>query len=569
MMDAYNIELARRNFTVISVDIAGHGRSSETFGFDTFFEAVMDAYDAVRYTQLNDPDTDEFVYGVLGHSLGAGISLLFYNVSVRPSATIIIGGGMGDQFGGVSIPINETTPSNLMIASGIYDELVSPQLALDTLSIATGVSEPTAEIIYGDFSAGTARKLVFSPTNHLFEMSDARIVTQSVDWMARSLQGPAYAEQSMLNPAQHIYQYVTFFDLLATIAFLLMIFPIILVTYSVLPSHLKPEIAKKQKLSPNSLLVLKHLWSNGAQTAAKLSIWVKNKVQSDDIDLQNAIVRLLEVGLVKVRRRGKSTEEVSPQKQKRLTYSLILGIVTAILFLVLILFGFVFEFTEFVLIPISFGTAFSFISIITGLTVFYLSRRFLGKERVRALTPEISSGRQRLIRELLNSFIVILPSLLWIFGFSVFSRLILDNPIMLTFAADSGAVIVRFIGMIGLAFLMLPLFYADTLWLNATVVINTKWNNLQILFKRLGWALLSRLLGFIIVIAALYVPFLVGAQLGFIMFIALLMLPFAVLLGMTVLNTVIIGGITRNNLAPALLNAILFALVITSMFQLV
>ncbi|TFG33729.1 alpha/beta fold hydrolase, partial [Candidatus Thorarchaeota archaeon] len=182
MMDAFNIELARRNFTVVSVDIAGHGRSSERFGFDSFFEAVQDAYDAVRYVQLNDPDTDDMLYGVLGHSLGAGMALLFNNVTVKPFSTVIIGGGIGNQFGGLSLPLNESTPYNLMIAAGFYDELVSPHAALDTLKIATGLNNPYPEAIYGNFMDGTARKLVFSPTNHLFEMSDSKIVTQCVDW---------------------------------------------------------------------------------------------------------------------------------------------------------------------------------------------------------------------------------------------------------------------------------------------------------------------------------------------------------------------------------------------------
>lgn len=507
MMDAFNIELARRNFTVISVDIAGHGRSSERFGFDSFFEAIMDAYDAVRYVQLNDPETDDSLYGILGHSLGAGISLLFNNVSVQPFCTVIIGGGMGNQFGGLSLPINESTPNNLMIASGLFDELVSQQLALETLKIATGLSDPVPEAIYGDFTAGTARKLVFSPTNHLFEMSDSKIVTHSVDWLARSLQGLSHVEQSMLSPAQHIYQYTSFFDFFASVSFVFSILVIAIISYSYLPTRLKPEQIE---------------------------------------------------GLAK-----------PLENRAAIRYSLIMGLVTSVLFLLLMLMGFVFEFTGLSFIPVSFGTALSLISILTGLVVFVLSKKILGKERVLTLTPELQSGRNILFKDFAKSFIVTLPLLIWILGFSIVSRAIFDNALMLTFAVDSGAALLRFLYMIALTFLMLPYFYADTLWLNASVGIVTKWNDLHDMTKRIVRALASRLLAFLIIIAILYSAFLAMINLGFIMFIALLMLPFAVLFGITGLNTVVIGGITRSNLSSALFNAILFAVIIASMFQLV
>ncbi|MBN2228284.1 MAG: alpha/beta fold hydrolase [Candidatus Thorarchaeota archaeon] len=507
MMDSFNIELARRNFTVVSVDIAGHGRSSERFGFDTFFEAVMDAYEAVRYVQLNDPNTDDTVYGVLGHSLGAGITLLFSNVSVTPESTIIIGGGMGDQFGGLVLPINQSTPRNLMIASGTFDELVTPALALETLQTATGMSTPSPGVIYGNFTEGTARKLVFSNTNHLFEMSDAVIISESIDWLGRALQGEAQTEQSMLDPTQHIYQFVSLLDVIASISFVLSIFPIILITNSHLPSHLTPQ---KMYEVPAAL-----------------------------------------------------------ESRPSLRYSLIIGTATSILLLVLMLMGFIFEFSGLSLIPVSFGTALSLISIVTGVTVVRLSRRILGRELVGKLTIEFTSGRQHYLRNLYRSFILILPVLIWIFGFSIVTRNLLDNPLIITFAADSGAAIFRFIYMIPLTFLLLPLFYSDTIWLNATVGITTEWSSLQDIATRGIKAIVSRLLGYMLLVIFLYVPFLAGAQLGFVMFIALLMLPFAVLFGLATLISVWVGGITRSTLTPALLNAMIFAIVIVSIFQLV
>ncbi len=507
MMDSFNIELARRNFTVVSLDTAGHGRSSERFSFGSLFDSVMDAFEAVRYIQLSDPDTDDSHYGILGHSLGAGISLLFDNVTVQPSATVIIGGGMGDQFGGLTLPLNESAPRNLMIASGLYDELVPQILAIETLKIATGIMEPEVGTTYGNFTEGTARKLVFSATNHLFEISDAKIVSESIDWLGRALHGEQYAEESMLNPNQLIYQFVSGFDLLASVSFVFTIFLLVLITYSRLPARFKPD-----------------------------------RIQ----DIPEAL-----------------------ETNSAVRFSIILGIITSVLFLLLMLFGFIFEFTGVVLIPVSFGTSLSLISVLSCLVIIAISRRYLGKDKVQSFMIEVTSGKRHLLKNMFCALILLLPILFWILMVSFIVRIGLDNPLVFTFAVDSGAILFRFIYLLALVILMLPIFYADTLWLNISVGIVAGWNNPSNLVRKTGQALINRLLGMVIIIGLLYLPFLAGLQLGFIMFIALLMLPFMVLLGVTVLVTVWIGGITRSNISPALMNAALFALVISSTFQLI
>ncbi len=506
MMDPFNIELARRNFTVVSVDLTGHGRSSETFGFDAFFEAVNDAFEAVRYVQLNDPETHDTIYGVLGHSLGAGISLFFENVSILPQSTVIIGGGMGDQFGGLEPPINETRPRNLLLASGIFDELVSPQTALNTLQQATGVASPSAGVTYGNFTDGTARRLVFSFTNHLFETSDARIVTQSIDWLVRALQGEAQREDATLNPQLHVYQTVAVLDLIGAVSYVLSMLPIVLISYSLIPRHLLPQ------------------------------------------------------------RIEKFTEELD--KKRGMRYSLFVGLSTALLFLVVLLMGFGFEFGGLIVIPISFGTGLVVYSIASTLFVFRLSRRYIDNESIRLLTPELRDKNTRgRLDELIRVGIALVPAFSWILLWSAISRLGLDVAPPFTFAMDSGAAILRFGYFVALVFLLVPLFYSDALWLNATTGIVKPWREIGEMLGRLGRAMLSRLLGLVILIAALYIPFLIGAQLGFIMFIALLMLPFTVIFALTTLVTVWVGAITRSNLTAAFLNSILLALVLASTFQ--
>jgi hypothetical protein len=457
--------------------------------------------------QANDPDTDDTIYGVLGHSLGAGVSLLFQNMSILPQSTVLIGGGMGNNFGSLVPTINETSPTNLLLATGVYDELVSPQLATDTLAQATGQPAPDPHVTYGNFTEGTARKLTVSLTNHLFETSDPTIVAQSVDWLVRSLQGETQREESTLDPSRQVYGIASLADLAATVSLVAGLFPVLLISYSVLNQKLHPERV--------------------------------------------------------------SEAPVSLQKKTGLRYNVVVGIATAVLFLVMLLMGQLLEFGGLAIVPVSFSTGLTLISVVSALIVFRLSRRYLDGTMIASLTPVFrgKTNRERLL-ELGRAVLAILPVAVWLFLWSFVARLGFDSALPFTFAVDSGAAVFRLLYFLPLVILMLPLFYADALWLNAVIGTLSPWQSYRSLLVTSLRALFSRLVGLGILIATLYIPFLLGVQLGFIMFIALLMLPFAVIFGLTTLLTVWTNGITRSNVTAALLNSVLLAIIIASTFQL-
>jgi len=310
-MSAINVEFARRNFTVISVDLAGHGVSSERFSFATFSEIAYDVYEAVRYVQENDIRTSNSTYGVIGHSLGAGIALSLQAMPIQPSATILIGGGMGQDFGGSEPSLNSTNPRNLMLASGVWDEVVPPSLAYDTLREATGLSEVNTDIVYGAFSNGTARKLFLSPTNHLFEITDSAIITNSLDWMIRSLQGGEHIPHTLSLPA-HIYQVSTVLGLINTGALLASLFPLYLMSYSFIPPNYIP----------------------------------RRKIVDAPRDIRSS-----------------------------LRVSLLISITSSIFLILETLLGFIFDFSGLTIIPVSFGMTFLLFSITMYGIVKYLMKR--------------------------------------------------------------------------------------------------------------------------------------------------------------------------------------------------
>ncbi|MBD3407950.1 MAG: hypothetical protein GF411_17650 [Candidatus Lokiarchaeota archaeon] len=503
-MEAYNIELARRNFTVVSVDIAGHGVSVERFGFSTFMEAITDAYEAVRHVQMSDPFTNENIYGVVGHSLGAGMALLFQEMPILPNATVIIGGGMGSEFGGILLPLNQTNPANLLIASGVYDELVDPEVAFDTLRIATGQENVETNIIYGSFQNGTARKLVLSNTNHLFEITDHLLVTNTIDWMERALQENKYS-MNRYPPDIHLYQYRGFSNFIAIAGIVLSIIPIILITYSNLPKQFKPKQQVIREFPIN----------------------------------RNESVRL----------------------------SLLLSIMGGVVLLSVVFVGFGLDFSGISLLPISFGTTIILYSVIMFLLNKFVLKRELGDD-LDLYQGTRGNNLSYLKENLPRSIMLITPIIVWIISWSLLSTYVVKTRLPLMWPVEGISAVFRSIYLFILLLALVPLFYSEKIWFNVTIGANKEWRGFKDFGKDVLESLLYRLGGFVILLLILYGPFMVGIRFGFIMFVALLMLPFTLIIGISAVMNLWTGRVTKNDFTSAIVASLLLALVIAGTFQL-
>jgi hypothetical protein len=185
---AFGIELARRGFVVLTIDANGHGNSDAGTGSGTAALEYLADLDFVDDTQL----------GLIGHSMGGGISWsAIENSVVTVRAVALVGSGVRSS-------ANATYPNNMLVAVGDFDELSYP-LNLTYLETSFGVSPVESGITYGDFSDGTARRLVFAGTNHLFVTVDSTIVSETVEWMKNSLKGTEedeywISQQDMIYP---------------------------------------------------------------------------------------------------------------------------------------------------------------------------------------------------------------------------------------------------------------------------------------------------------------------------------------------------------------------------------
>jgi len=75
------------------------------------------------------------------------------------------------------------------------------------------------------------------------------------------------------------------------------------------------DLTEEQKfaeifLTPSSALLLERMQTEGVEKAAKLSIWLRNQVQNEDVDLREAMAPLMDTGVVKVELLGKASEMV-------------------------------------------------------------------------------------------------------------------------------------------------------------------------------------------------------------------------------------------------------------------
>ena len=90
-MYAFNIELARRNFTVVSVDLAGHGDSALAYDITDTETMAQDVYAALRYVQENWDNVDNESYGIVSHSLGFRVAIELKDYPIAPLGYVAVG----------------------------------------------------------------------------------------------------------------------------------------------------------------------------------------------------------------------------------------------------------------------------------------------------------------------------------------------------------------------------------------------------------------------------------------------------------------------------------------------
>ena len=234
-MYAFNIELARRNFTVVSVDLAGHGDSPLPYDITDTEAMAEDAYAAVRYVQENWPNVDNETYGVLSHSLGFRVAIELMDFPIAPIGYAAVG-----DVGQMSLGQYLDFPGNLLIAVGEYDEMITVDDALEAIRTATGNESAVPDVTYGSIANQTAYRLALAPTDHVFEAVDGTVVKEATEWLIQTVQGEDQLIHT-LNPADQIYFSKTIATFTGSFFLLLSLFPLMMLVYEYIPEGKRPR----------------------------------------------------------------------------------------------------------------------------------------------------------------------------------------------------------------------------------------------------------------------------------------------------------------------------------------
>ena len=173
MQSPFAIELARRGFVVLAIDMTGHGYSGGTLGVDGFGGPAALAY-------LHSlPYVDDNNVGLEGHSMGGAPTM--YAATAEPDGyRAVVLEGTTTQFFGAGAPANPAFPRNLEVVFGQFDEFAplmwGKAKGADVAWPAQAQGDPSASSlgpvvpgeVYGDIAATAPRSaaLVNPPVDH-------------------------------------------------------------------------------------------------------------------------------------------------------------------------------------------------------------------------------------------------------------------------------------------------------------------------------------------------------------------------------------------------------------------
>ena len=202
MQSPFAIELARRGFVVLAMDMVGHGYS------DGAVTQVRDLGGPAALAYLQSlPFVDKANIGMEGHSMG-GVPITSA-AGVQPDGyKAIVYEGSTPGFIGSKGP---ATYHNLAVVYGQFDEFAplmwgEPKGSMVSQSpkMAKVFGQPGPIVvgkIYGSIADGTARVLENPPVTHPWEHFSRAGVGGAVDWLQKTLTG----EANPLPPSEQIW----------------------------------------------------------------------------------------------------------------------------------------------------------------------------------------------------------------------------------------------------------------------------------------------------------------------------------------------------------------------------
>jgi dienelactone hydrolase len=213
--DAYAIEIARRGMVVLNIDAIGRGHSDIPGNPDAAnFDKTYGGRSSVQYLRTL-PFVDPRRVGIMGHSLGAEMA---YLVAIKdPALRAVVLTGYA-----YTLEATPTMPKNMLMIIGKYDEfrqrmtmtrdIEQQWMATQNTRKAFGFDRPELGKTYGDFTAGTARRVFVPPITHVHESHHQGAIAETLIWLNAALSPP---ERYWIDPHRQIWPVKEFSTLAA------------------------------------------------------------------------------------------------------------------------------------------------------------------------------------------------------------------------------------------------------------------------------------------------------------------------------------------------------------------
>ena len=224
--DPYCIELARRGMAVLEIDAIGRGNSGIPGQLDDpDFDPTYGGKTSLAYLK-SLPFVDSQKIGLMGHSLGAGMvyTLAVYDHSV--GALVISGSAYRDD-------ASTSLPKNMLMIFGKYDEFrlrmtgtrdfEKEWMHTERTRSVFPVENPELSKTYGDFNAGTARRVFMPKITHLHTSHSGAAVAEALQWIKQALDPP---KADWVSPDNQIWQIKEGATLVAMVACLASLLPL-------------------------------------------------------------------------------------------------------------------------------------------------------------------------------------------------------------------------------------------------------------------------------------------------------------------------------------------------------